>query len=168
MAWGSGNHSLDSGNARHLRQAKQAINVRPQSHDGSFAIAPCCGPRRRDTRNALCDRKAVLFKDAGQIVRRLEFLKARFLKAEYGIDHLLHQLGIAIDQCCCFGFQGSWRLGVPLRPWLQLDFQANAQTEDPAQHIVQVAIGLRVCRRVIACRAITDQYRIGVEQIADV
>ena len=51
------------------------------------------------------NREAVLFEDAGQVLRRLEFLKAQLAEAEDHVDHLLRGLVELLDTGSRLGLQ---------------------------------------------------------------
>ena len=188
MPRGAFDHRLDLRHARILRQPEQPVDVAAQCNHRA-AFAPGGGEGGGNARRPARDLEAVLFKHVGKIFRGLDLLKPRLGIAEHLIDHHLRQLGAGIDAGGDFGLQLGARLGPCRRlgsggkqrgkrqrldrfhrhsPSSRLKFEAHADAEHPAQHIVKAAVGLRIGGRIVAGRAVADKHRIGVEQVADI
>jgi hypothetical protein len=83
------------GHAGLLRRLRNAVDVGAEGDDG-LAAPEGRHPRRRDARLASGDREAVLLEHTGQVLRRLDLLKAEFTEAEHRVHGFLGKLGEAV------------------------------------------------------------------------
>src|SRR6185369_1398312 len=70
-----------------------------------LARAPLREPSGRNAGVAALDREAVLLEDAGQILRRLDFLESELAEAEDLVDHLLRECRQRVDEAHRFGLE---------------------------------------------------------------
>jgi hypothetical protein len=92
------------GDAWFLRGLGYAVYVGDEG-DNRFPRAVRGDPRRRHTGDAAVYLEAILFEDAGYVLRRLVFLESELAEAEDLIDHLLGKHPKAFDFGDCLALQ---------------------------------------------------------------
>src|SRR5262245_22420957 len=109
--------------ARSLRSLRNAINVGAKSND-RLARSPRRHPGGRNARDATLNFEALFFKNAGQILRGLVFLKSQLGEAE---NHIHHYLGLLLH---CFDIFEELSLVLLRRIGLRL----RGPRKDQAEH----------------------------------
>ena len=104
-------HRIVLGHAGLLRGLRNVVDIGAE-RDHRLALAPGRHPRRRNAGDAALDPEAFFLEDAGEVLRRLEFLEPEFAEAEDAVHHHLRLFLHGVDLAVEIGLHGGFFLGL--------------------------------------------------------